>query len=216
MSNGPATPATAAGGIPQGGTPPRNGAHRESLFRVVIFVTVVGSVAVILWSLFALLFPRLKQSRELSSTVARLSAEVDSLEQQWTDAEAAQVRNRRRQVEFEMFGGRTALESWLARLKEQGAPLGLGVRGDFGPVSTKPIGSRMLTILPVMVSVDVQPPPEEAADQSPYQRVLRLSQRLTAGDKRADLTELTVMGGTNSISRAVLVLNYWVDEERKP
>ena len=216
MSNGPATPASAAGGLPPGGAPPRSAAHRDRLFRMVILVAVIGSVAVILWSLFALLFPRLKQSRELSSTVARLSAEVDNLEQQWTEAEAAQVRNRRRQVEFELFGGRAALESWLAHLKEEGAPLGLGVRGDFGPVSTKPVGSRILTILPVMVSVEVQPAPPETPGQSPYQRILRLSQRLTGGDKRADLTELTVIGGTNSISRAVLVLNYWADEERKP
>ena len=216
MSNGPAASASEAGGHPQGGTPPRNAAHRDRLFRVVILVAVVGSVAVMLWSLFALLFPRLKQSRELSSTVARLSAEVDNLEQQWTEAEAAQVRNRRRQVEFELFGGRAALESWLAHLKEEGAPLGLGVRGDFGPVSTKMAGSHMLTVIPVMVSVEVQPARPGTPALSPYQRILQLSQRLTGGEKRADLTDLTVVAGSNSISRAVLGLNYWADEAAKP
>ena len=186
------------------------------VFRAIILVAVLGSVAVILWSLFVLLFPRLRQSRELSSAVARLSAAVDGLEQEWTEAEAAQVRNRRRQVDFELFGGRDALEVWLARLKEESEPLGLAVRGDFGPVSTRLAGTRMLTVVPVMVRVEVQPAGLEARTASPYQRILQLSQRLTSGEKRADLTELTVIGGTNSISRAVLVLNYWADEGGKP
>ncbi len=216
MSNGEPVPASEARPLPQNGTPASGAGRRESLFRVIILLAVVGSVAVILWSLFGLLFPQLKQSRELSSTVARLSTEVDGLEREWTEAEAAQVRNRRRQVDFELFGGKAALEAWLAQLKEQGAPLGLGVRGDFGPVKTRLAGSHMLTIIPVMVSVEVQPTPPDATVLSPYQRILQLSQRLTGGEKRADLTELTVVAGTNSIRRAVLQLNYWVDEERKP
>ncbi len=94
--------------------------------------------------------------------------------------------------------------------------MGLNVRGDFGAVSTKLAGTRALAIVPVMVQVEVQPAGPEAHAASAYQRILQLSQRLVGGDKRTDLTELTVIGSTNSISRAVLALNYWADDVRKP
>lgn len=216
MSNGEPASASESRPLPQSRRPPRSATRREWLFRLVVLVAVLGSVAVILWSLFFLLFPRLKQSRDLSLAVAGLSAEVDGLEQEWAEAQAAHVRNRRRQVDFELFGGRAALESWLEHLKEAGEPLGLGVQGDFGPVSTKLAGSRMLTIVPVLVRVEVQSAGPEASAASPYQRILQLSQRLTDGETRADLTELTVIGGTNSISRAVLDLNCWAEEGAKP
>jgi hypothetical protein len=52
--------------------------------------------------------------------------------------------------------------------------------------------------------------------ESAYQRVLRLAQRLTATQKRADLAELTVFGGTNSISSAVMVFDLWAGEGGAP
>ena len=52
------------------------------------------------------------------------------------------------------------------------------------------------------------------AIQSPYQRLLRLSHLLTSQERRVDLTELTVIAGSNSIQQATLVLNLWAGKER--
>jgi hypothetical protein len=216
MSNGESAPAPAARPLPQSGTPPRNAGYRDRLFRVIILVAVLGSVAVIWWSFVMVLLPRLKESRELSSRVSRLSAEVDDLEHQWTKAGAEQVSNQFSQVDLKLFEGRAGVEAWLADLKEQAAPLALDVRADLGPASPQTAGGRTLTVIPATVSVEVQPARPELATPSPYQRILQLSQRLTDQDKRADLTELTVAGGTNSIGRTVLVLNYWTRKEGTP
>ena len=55
----------------------------------------------------------------------------------------------------------------------------------------------------------MRPAPGDARGKSPYERVLAFGQQLAAHGKRADLAELNVAGGADSISRAVLVLNLW-------
>lgn len=211
MSNGESAPAPQARPLPRNGTPPR-----DWLFRVITLVAVLGSVAVIWWSLVMVLFPRLKQSRDLSSTVSRLSAEVDNLEQQWTKAGPEQVSNQLRQVDLKLFEGRADVGAWLANLGEQAAPLALDARADLGPASRQTAGGRTLTVIPATVLVEVQPARPEMTNRSAYQRVLQWSQRLWNEDKRADLMELTVVGGTNSIGRVTLVLNCWAAKEGAP
>jgi hypothetical protein len=214
MSNGESAPAPAARA--PAAAPPRNAGYRDLLFRVITLMVVLGSVAVIWWSFVMVLFPRLKQSRELSSTVSRLSAEVDDLEQQWTKAEAEQVSNQFSQVDSKLFEGRAGLEAWLADLKAQAALLPMDLQADLGQPSPQTAGGRALTVIPATMSIEVQPARPEMAVPSPYQRILWLSQHLIGEDKRSDLTELTVAGGTNSIGRAVLGLNYWMGKEPAP
>jgi len=214
MSNGESAPAPET--RPPAAAPPRKAGHRDWLFRAITLAVVLGSVAVIWWSLVVVLFPRQKQARELSSTVSRLSAEVDDLEHQWSKAGAEQVSNQFSQVDLKLFECRTNLETWLADLKDQAAPLALDLRADLGAASPQTAGGRTLNVIPATVSVEVLPARPAKATPSPYQRILQLSQRLTGEDKRADLTELTVAGGPNSIGRAVLVLNYWAGKERTP
>ena len=214
MSNGESAPVPAA--RPPDAEPARNAGHGDRLFRAIILVAVLGSVVMIWWSFVRVLLPRQKQSRELGSTVSRLSAEVDDLERQWTRADAEQVSNQFRQVDLKLFAGRAGVEDSLAALKEQAAPLALDVQAELGPPSPQTAGGRTLTVIPATLSIEVQPARPEIPNPSPYQRILQLSQRLTGEDKRADLTELTVAVGTNSISRAELVLNYWTGKEPTP
>jgi hypothetical protein len=214
MSNGESAPAPEA--RRPAPAPARNASYSDRLFRAITLVAVLGSAAVIWWSLAMVLFPRLKQSRELISTVSRLSTEVDDLEHQWTTAGAEQVSNQLSQADSELFEGRAGLEAWLANFKGQVAPLALDVRADLGLAIPQTAGGRALNVIPVTVSVEVKPTPPELAIRSPYQRILRLSQRLTGEGKRADLMELMVAGGTNSIGRTVLVLNCWTEELRAP
>jgi hypothetical protein len=43
---------------------------------------------------------------------------------------------------------------------------------------------------------------------------VQLAQQLNTEEKRTDMTELTISGGTGSISEAVVVLRLWAGEER--
>jgi hypothetical protein len=213
MSNGESTPASEARPAAAAAGTERKASFRDRLFRAVILVVVLGCVAVIYWSFAHVMAPRLKESRELSSQVFRLSTEVDDLERQWTRASAGQLSNQFSQVDQKLFEGRATFEAWLGNLREQAAPLALDVRASLGQPSLQTAGDRTLTVIPATVSVEVQPARPETTPQSPYERILLLGKRLTGERKRADLRELTVEGGTNSVTRAVMVLNYWTGKD---
>jgi hypothetical protein len=196
--------------------PPRKAGYGDLLFRVIILVAVLGSVAMIWWSFGRVLSPRQRQSRELSLQVARLSAEVDELDHQWTQAQIATVTNQFSQVDLRLFEGRAGVDAWLANLKELTASLALDVGADFGQPSQQTAGGRILNVIPATVSVKVLPAGPETKPPSPYARILLLGQLLSSENKRADLTELTMDGGTNSINRLVLVVNHWTGQEGAP
>jgi hypothetical protein len=216
MSPGESAPAPELRPPPQSSAPPRSGSSRAWLFRGLILAVVLDAVGLIWWSFGLVLAPRQKQSRELSLKVARLSSEVDDLDRQWTPAQMAQVTNQFSRVNFALFQGRAGVENWLANLKELAASLALDVKTDFGQPSLQTVGGRTLTLIPATVSIDVRPAGPDTKPPSPYERVLMFGQLLAAEKKRADLAELTVDGGANSISRVVLVLNHWTGKEGPP
>jgi hypothetical protein len=201
---------------PPAGVPPRKAGYGDLLFRVIILVAVLGSVAMIWWSFVLVLLPRQQQAKDLSLRVSRLSAEVDDLDGQWTQAQMTNVTNQFSQVDLKLFGGQAGVDAWLANLKELAGSLALDVGADFGPPSPQTAGGRTLNVIPATVSIKVQPAGPETKTPSPYGRVLLLGQLLSVENKRADLTELTMDGGTNSINRVALVLNYWAAKEGAP
>ena len=216
MSMGESAPAPELRSPPQRSVAPRNGSYRAWLFRVLILAVLLDSVGLVWWSFGLVLIPRQKQSRELSLKVARLSAEVDDLDRQWTPAQMAQVTNQFSRVYFTLFQGRAGVETWLANLKEIAASLALDVKADFGQPSPQTVGGRTLTVIPATVLVEVQPAGPDTKPPSPYERILLFGQLLSVEKKRADLTELSVDGGVNSISRVALVMNYWTGKEAAP
>jgi hypothetical protein len=201
---------------PPAAAPPRSTGYRDLLFRVIILVAVLGSAVMICWSFLLVLRPRQQQARELSLRVSRQSAEVDDLDRQWTQAQMAQVTNQFSQVAPTLFEGREGVDAWLANLKDLSASLALDATAEFGQPSQQTAGGRTLTVIPATVSVNVQPAGPETKPPSPYGRVLQLGQLLARENKRADLTELILDGGVNSINRVVLVLNYWTEKEPTP
>ena len=186
--------------------------YRDLVLRGLFVVSVVGSLALVWWSLQRLT-PLQQRTRELSTTTARLSAEIDQMEGKWTQSQVEQVLQKFGSVQGHLIVGQTGLEGWLKNLKEQVVAMALDVKADFGKAGPQAAGSQKLAVIPTTVSVDVKPVPGIESAQTPYQRVLQLSQRLTAQEKRADLVELSVAGGSNSVSRAVAVLNLWAGEE---
>jgi hypothetical protein len=194
--------------------PPTTNGNPEWLFRAAVLVAVVGAVAVIWWSFGVVYLPRQKQARELITQVERLSTEVDNLERAWPKEMAEKVAKQYPQVDARLFEGRADVETWLTGVKELGSAMALKVSAELGQPTNKIAGARRLSLIPATVSVSVQPGTPTTGPASPYQRLLLLCQHLTDEDKeRADLTELTVTGGSNSVSRAVLELTYWTGKE---
>lgn len=186
---------------------------REWLFRALIVLALLGSVSVAWWSLTHVLIPLQVQSRELSTRVSRLSSEVDELELKWARSDAGHVGEKFGQLHSQLFVGEPALETWLNDLKDQAAPLGLDLQADFGKTAVPATNDFKLAVIPASVTAEVRPSTGVPGQPSPYQRILQFSQSLASSEKRADLTELTVTSGTNSIQHVVFVLNLWAGEE---
>lgn len=188
--------------------------RRELLFRVLVLLLVVASLAVAWWTSAKVFVPAQRQSRDLSAKLTAVTAEVDQLERKWGKAEADNIRRRYLAAYGQLFADQSALEAWLAGLREQAAPLGLQTQIDFGQSRLAVTNEQGLAIVPASVSVEVQPLP--GGNETPYQRLLRFTQQLAAEGKRADLAEITVAGGPASIPRATLVFSLWAGEEGQP
>lgn len=191
--------------------PPKGLDARELLFRAVIVLVILGSLALAWWTYTRVFTPLQKQSRELTSTLGQLSASVENLERKWTRADVEQIRANCGQAYLQLFPNKAALEAWLDHLQEQAAPLALDVKVDIGKIRPRNDDEDIIAVIPTSVSLEVRP--VAAGGESPYQRVLRLGQQLAAEGKRADLAELHVAGGTESVSRALLVFNLWAGED---
>ena len=172
-------------------------------------------MALLAWIFFSKLTPLQKQSLDLSMQVARLSSEVDEMDRKWDENEIAQLTNNFSHINSRLFADEAALRSWLTSLREQLVPLALEANADFGTaIVLDSTNHQDLALIPATVSVAVAP--GVPAIQSPYQRLLRLSHHLTSQERRVDLMELNVNGGTGaaSIQQATLVLNLWAGKER--
>ena len=187
---------------------------RELLFRLVIFFVVMASLALAWWSFTKAFMPVQKQSRELSAKFAALSSDVDQLERKWGQVEADEVRRSYPEVYGQLFADQSALEAWLANIEAQADALGLKARIDFGQSMPATTNEQKLAIVSANIALEVRPMPGNV--ESPYQRLLRFTSLLAAEDKRADLAEMTVVGGPASIPRATLVFSLWAGEEGKP
>ncbi len=195
---------------------PTSFSRREWIFRLVTATVLCAAVGLAWWTLKIRLLPLQKQSRELSVAVSRLSTEVDDLERQWSKARQEETARRLSQAHTQLFGTQAALEAWLSQLKEQADPLLLDTKAALGQSIPKLTGEQEIAVIPTTISVDVHPAVNDQGREPAFQRVLRLVQTLTAPKKRADLAELTVVGGTNSISSAVLVFHLWAGEGGTP
>jgi hypothetical protein len=186
--------------------------HRAALFRVAIVLVILVSVAVAYWSFFERLLPLQAQSRLMVTKVSKMSEQMDQTERRWTSGQIHDIRARYREVYRQLFADPAALEQWLRQIHSEAAPLDLDLNVRLGQGAPQGTFTNNLAIVPASISLEVLPTLGDDKGKSPYERVLAFGQQLAAHGKRADLAELTVVGGANSISRAVLALNLWAGD----
>jgi hypothetical protein len=177
----------------------------------VIVLVIAGSLALPWWTLVKVLVPRQEQARALTSKVSGLQAEVDKGELKWPKEDATQIRENYEKAQSRLFANEEELKAWLTDLQQRTVALGFDVKIDMGKAASPAItNSQHVAIVPASISLEVTP--LSGGTESPYQRLLRLTQQLATGGKRADLAQMTVEGGTRSIPRALLVFSLWASE----
>jgi hypothetical protein len=183
----------------------------EAIFRVAIAAALLVSMGMAWWTLTRKLVPLQQESQSLVVTSSRLLDQVEALQRKWSQPKVEETRNHFKQLRTQLFANEEAMEEWVNRLAEASGPAKFDFHIEFGKPSVQLSNEVQVSVVPASVSVEVRPMP--GGTESPYQRLLRFGQDLSAEGKRADLAELSVVGGTNSITRAVLVFNLWASDD---
>src|ERR1700739_1927711 len=85
----------------------------ELLSRIVVAGLLLSSIGLLWWSYYGVFVPRLKESRDINATVARLTAEVDELNRQWPPDKIGQLNQKFALVQPRLFASPSELENWL-------------------------------------------------------------------------------------------------------
>jgi hypothetical protein len=198
---------------PVAGTKPVGFSYVTLLSRVVVGVLLLASAGLLWWSYCRVYLPRVKEYHELDANVVKLTIAVDDLDHQWTKPELAAIDQKFHLVQSRLFNDQPELKSWLDDFEGQFIALGLNIKTDFNASlvsSNAPaVAGRRFSAIPTTVTIDFSPTAGSEDKDTPFQRLLQFSQRITTQDKIADLTGLTVHSGTNSIDHAVLNLTFW-------
>jgi hypothetical protein len=180
---------------------------------MAVFLGGAGFLA--LWS-YQRLVPVQRQAREAASLASRLSGEIAVMEGRYSAEEIAELMQSYDRAKGLLFSTPGALKEWFQQVQLQMVPLALDATADFGRAAITNSASHKLAVVPATLSLNIQPASQVEAVRSPYERVLRFLDELGRQEKRMDLVELQVTGGSNSISRAVAMLQLWAGEEAKP
>ena len=186
--------------------------HWEALFRLAMGLVILASLGMAYWSFFHRLLPLQDQTRAMTSRISAMSSESDKLESRWSREQVAEINVQYGRVYRQLFADPAALEGWLAKLQAQARSLALDIKVALGQSSTHAGFAATLSVIPASITLEVRTDPGETEGESPYQRVLQFTQQLAAEGKRADLAELSVFGGTGSVSRAQMVFNLWAGD----
>src|SRR5256885_2743818 len=100
----------------------------ELIFRIVIAVVIALSLTVAWWSFAKVLPPLQRRARELHSTHAQVSTEVDKLAREWSVAKAREVANHYIEARSQLFSNESAFAQWLADLNGQTSTLTLDAK----------------------------------------------------------------------------------------
>lgn len=188
--------------------------YRDWVLRGLVGLLIVASATLVWWS-FKRLAPVQARSRELNAAVARLSGDLDLMSHKFSKEDVEKIMDRYGQAYGLLFVGQEPIDQWLASLREQMIPLALDGKAELGKAGSPSASDHDLSVIPATVSVEVQPAKGIETLKTPYQRLLQLTRRIGNQDKRVDLVELNVSGGSNSVTRAVAVLDIWSGQERK-
>lgn len=185
------------------------------LLRTVMALLFVGSVALVLWS-HRRLVPVQQESRKAAEKVSQLSGEIAVMQGRYSSREVEELAKRFEQTRSLLFPTPEDLFGWFGGLQTNMIPLALEARADFRPPAITNTAGHKLAVVPARLTLVLKPTTNVAGVNTPYERVLRFLDELTGQEKRVDLVELEVSGGTNSVSQASASIDLWAGEEIKP
>lgn len=185
------------------------------LLRIMTGLPLVGSVLLVFWC-YQRLTPVQRQVRDLTTQISRISAEIGQMQGHLTPGELARLAADYQRAQGLLFSSPDALKDWFEKLRVQMIPLALDASADIGRAVVTNSSNFTVAVVPATVALTIQPSTAVEGVRSPYERVLRFLDQINRQDKRVDIVELQVTGGSNSVSQAVATLRLWAGEGVKP
>ena len=180
------------------------------LLRLLLMAPTVAAI-VLVWHATTRLDRVQREMAELETQNGRLSRDIENVERDWMTGDIEAVKTRHDEVTARMRGGAELISLWLQQANERASQLALEIVPRFEAPMVRTIGSTTVTLVPA--TLDVRPAPGlDGGGRSAYQRLLDLCLHLSTQTNRADLMQLSVQTGSNSVSRATVSFSLWTKE----
>jgi hypothetical protein len=179
--------------------------------RIGMFAGVALSLALLYWSVFVRLLPVTAEHNLQARQMTRLADELELLRRRWSPTEIEEIKVRYAAARESLFKPEQEMGGWETQILEQARIGTLDAKVKMGaPQPAGPIEG----ISAITAEVSLQPNTILGATLTPYARVLKFTEALTASPKRLDLIELSVTGDSNSISQAQAVVQLLAGEKK--
>ncbi len=180
------------------------------VLRLLLMVPTVTAIALV-WHATTRLTHVQREMADLETQNGRLYRDIENVEREWMTGDIEAVRTRHAEVMTGMRGGTELVRLWLQQANERASQLSLEIVPRFDAPMVRTIGSTTVTLVPA--TLDVRPAIGQDADARPvYQRLLDLCLQLSTQTNRADLMQISVQTGSNSVSRATVSFSLWTQE----
>jgi len=183
------------------------------LERVGLALAMSASFAVIWWSVDRLGSAQ-RHTADLGQQAARLASEIDVMRGQWPAGSTQAVLQRYSQASEALFQTPEAIAAWHDTLREDAIPLALDPTLALAETRQTNAGSASFTV--IAANLEVRPADGIASDRPAYRRVLQFTHALASQPRRLDLVQLSVEGGSNSVSKAQATVELWTPTPEPP
>lgn len=178
--------------------------------RLLLIPPIVGAVILIWWSVQRLA-PVQREVKTVSDDLTRMNLEMDAMQGRLDEAGgAAEIELGFNRAQSLLLAGRAGVEGWLRELNAAAIPLGLDVKVSFGMADNRSLSNHVVTVIPASLAVTMRPDTQDK--DSPYRRLMDLTQYLTRTPHRVDLVALRARGTERSIESAELTVHLWSTE----
>lgn len=185
------------------------------MIRAAMGLPLLVSAAVAFWC-YQRLVPVQREAREAASQINRLSTEIGLMEGRLSAEELAKLAADYQRAQGLLFSTPETLKHWLTQLRLDMVPLALDAAAELGRPAITSSSNLAVAVVPATLSLTLQPSRDVEGTRTPYERVLRFLDSLAREEKRVDVVELHVTGGSNSVNRVVAALQLWAGEGGKP
>lgn len=179
---------------------------KRVLFRVLYVLPFAAAAGLFWWNLNRLR-PLVKETTAVSARMSRIASQIDQMELVRQRMERDQVTERYQETLRRYIDSEDALKDWMAEVREKAVPLALLIKMELGEPEIRILGELTLNVIPVRI--EIVPNEDVTSARSTYQRTLEFCQFVASHQRRADVSELSVGGGTGAVTQAVLSLHLW-------